>query len=84
MVLLLLMIALVALDLLALRFGSESRQGFEACRRLPAPPPPDPAGSRSAGPADRERLHGQPRPTTQYESLHAGFLDSSECGGSPL
>jgi hypothetical protein len=32
MVLLLLMIALVALDLLALRFGSESRQGFEACR----------------------------------------------------
>jgi hypothetical protein len=28
MALLLLMIALVALDLLALRFGSESRQGF--------------------------------------------------------
>jgi hypothetical protein len=26
------MIALVALDMLALRFGSESRRGFEACR----------------------------------------------------
>jgi hypothetical protein len=32
MAVLLLMIALVALDLLALRFGAESRPGFEVCR----------------------------------------------------
>ncbi len=32
MVLLLLVIALVTLDLLALRFGAESRQGFTVCR----------------------------------------------------
>ncbi len=32
MALLLLLIALVILDLLALRYGSESRQGFQACR----------------------------------------------------
>jgi hypothetical protein len=32
MALLLLLIALVALDLLALRFGSESREGFEVRR----------------------------------------------------
>jgi hypothetical protein len=32
MALLLLLIALVALDLLALRFGAESRPGFAVCR----------------------------------------------------
>jgi hypothetical protein len=32
MALLVLIIALVALDLLALRFGAESRQGFAVCR----------------------------------------------------
>ena len=32
MALLLLVIALITLDLLALRFGAESRQGFTPCR----------------------------------------------------